>query len=1031
MKVVTACAFSGAGTRPWYRSLCTLLMMVCVSAVVASASPLLITETELIAIDLGHESMKISAWRTQEEEVSIKSGGVGTVTTTTTAITGAVTMVLNDQTNRKSPPCVAFRYFKAPVGLMVKEDGGNSSEADMSAEALSQPLHPPGYQLERTFAEQAQALAPRFPMQVVCSPAQLIGYTLSSATSSAVGATAPSPHELTEAQQGASGGGARRAHSFKIPFSSSNVTNALNDGCVFTAEELTAMLLGYARRMAEKADAAANALSEDDERQLMDLASSGVAPRGRASLLRGHAVPQYAALTVPMHSNVAQRQALVDAAALAGLRAVRLVHSTTGAAVQLAYMKAEQVLVPGKTQHIMVYDMGSQHVEVAIYGYAAAPSTLAKRDKYQGSVELKALVSNRTLGGAAFDECIAAQWDALYFKSSILTGVRGAATDAERWAATKKRGSLLRAAHKAKEMLSVNQVAHITLDGMHADSALFHSTAQAQLQQHVVAVTADGLLSLRYTRREFEQECTALFKAAVKLRDDAIAATNGVVANVGALDRFEVIGGGTRVPLLLQRLSEGYRVDGTMVDRTLNSDEAAVLGATLLSVSAASNVLPLRGRQSVPRYRVREWLSNAVYVSITAGRTAGDGQVGEDAKAIAEPAEGDVVHLRLLFPAYKTIVPDTHSVRVQLRTDGDQDEEGRNEPQRGEATGAVVGDSVIFTLYSGSEADEAYQARAGASDAEAAGNHNASVSPTDHVVSVPASAAACTSCYVRPYIAHGIKKAKETLKMQVERQYPGGVVALDSAEVVVEAVATVSGIPHFTVAYLRAVYRVTPTSLATAILAPAETTNAPPQEGAEALDEATEKEQASADDTEDTDSEEGQADTQTQQPTTTTTTTTTADAPITSDILEVRAISLPLRHAAAAITTSHRDAITSQQGYNMGRAELQRLKSRVQRLQTMDDVRLQRSTLRNDIESAIIWVREQPAWEAAPPAAAEDVTLSSDPAVSSWRAQVNEIGEWLDDYGETASVAALEERLVAMRVVKRALRARQRGGEAT
>lgn len=1143
-------------TRCCHFIICTLLMVlatllvsttIILAAAAAAALPATssspITETELIAVDLGHENMKIAAWRVQEEDLYIKAGGTGTVTTTTTAMSGSISMVLNDQTNRKSPPCVAFRYFKAPAGSAVNEGDVQGANAGFHSDGKNGTggtlLYPPGYQLERTFAEQAQALAPRFPTQVICSPAQLLGITLWNSTSptdatAVAAATTPNtidavsevvtPHQLTatysfyvkplnDLLQGRSGGNAaaedsgsrppqqprnhtRQALGVFVPFFPTSTTDAVDEGAFFSAEELTAMLLGYARQMAEKADAVDNALSDVDERQLMDLLNrSGVATTsGRADLLRGHAVPQYAALTIPVHATVAQRQALIDAASLAGLRVVRLVHSTTGAAVQLAYMKAEQVFLPDKPQYVMVYDMGSQQAEVAVYSFTAVPASVARKVKVRGSIELKALVGSRTLGGAAFDECIAAQWDELYFNHSLLAGVGRASTEVARRAAAKQRGSLLRAAHKAKETLSVNQEAHITLDGVHADPELFRRAAQTR-QQGTVSVSPDGLLSLRYTRAEFERTCASLFDAAVALRDDAIAATGGLVASVAALDRFEVVGGGTRIPRLLQRLSEGYRGEQNLVDRTLNSDEAAVLGTTLLSVSTAPQGLQLRGRTAaLPQFRVREWLTNAVYVSVTPTFSSDAGNAddgGDDAQvkreksaevgvstasaAVAKEGEEAAAYLRLLFPAHQVVVPATRSVRVRVSSRKGEAHSIPDHRNDGEAPAAVVQhDNITVTLYSGARADKAYHTRAAttARAAAAASPHvNVSADSADLVVAVPA-AAACASCYVRAYVVEDIKAAEETLREQVLRQHPvGSRVLLDSAEVVAEVVATVSGIPHCNMAYLRAVYHVTRASATTTTTT---TMTATPTAAAEAeadkaakspqragADELNERAEAPANATEAEEAEENPNGDKTSAETVDVADVAAVDdaaaanLPTTSTLRQVKMMALPLRSTASVrpipTTDKGRGSTvipTSLQSYNMDRAELRASHERLRRLQAMDAARLRRSTLRNDIQSVIVWVKDQPAWdapennnddqddekrnkrEAAADKQQDRVKKTPDNAVheldgTAWRGTVREIGEWLDDYGETASVAALEERLAAIRAVKMALRAAQ------
>ncbi|TPP49217.1 Hsp70 family protein [Leishmania donovani] len=935
----------------------------------AAAPPLLaISETALISVDLGQESMKVSAWRVQQQAPhnGMAEGGDAAAATST----GSVTMVLNDQANRKSPPCVAFRYFRDPVATAgsggVSTDASPSGRGDGEQPPAHRPytaLHPRGYQLERAFAEQAQALAPRFPEQVVCSAAQLLGCTAASTNAATVEsrACALTSEQLTtayschvvpltalrstgtttanimdKAQQPRDSVVGRQALGAYVPFyitsnapgqqwrraagdhSTGIAAAAEEEGVLFSSEELTAMLLGHARRMAEKTDAADNALSEEDQRLLADMRQNAGSVDAAAGETRASATVRYAALTVPAHATVAQRQALVDAAALAGLRVVRLVHSTAGAAVQLAYLKADKV------QYVMIYDMGSRHAEVAIYSLAALPASVASRAGLQGDVEMQALVGSRTLGGAAFDECIANHWDARYFGRRVMNGVLAAAggRDAGRREAARERGSLLRAAQRAKEMLSANTDAHVTIDGVRADPSYFDAVGRQELRQRHVTVTADGgLLSLRLMRGDFEEWCRPLFDAAVALRDEAIAATGGVVKSLGALDRFEVIGGGTRVPRLLQRLGEGYR--SGVVDRTLNSDEAAVMGTTLLAVSSAPRTLGLHLGQALPRYHVREWLTSAVYASMELHSTG--------IVAAAAPSE-----VQILFAARKTTLPATRSVRVRL-----PDVDGS------------PADKVVITLYSGAEADSAYAHSMRSGAAVAAGSARAAASPT--------SMANCTGCYVRTCTVEGVRKAAEQLLgpyTQQKTQHGSARprrehVRLAGAEVVVEVVATVSGIPHCSVAYLRA-----------------------------------EVEEAGVD-------------------------PDAAEDPLACH----RPRSVTNRARAGAATAG---AAVHGPRYNMDFAELTFSHRRVRQLQALDDVRLRRSTLRNEIESVLVWIKENnPTWDA------EDVQGDASPsslARQTWRTTVREVGGWLDNFGDTASATALEERLRIISGVKAALR---------
>ncbi|KAI5686269.1 Hsp70 protein [Leishmania braziliensis] len=1051
-----------------------------------AAPPLLaITETELISIDLGHESMKVSAWRVQQQHAPPSVVVEGDVAAAVPTSTGTVSVVLNDQANRKSPPCVAFRYFRTPSAAPTTTSGGVhhdtspdvlDSEEESHTHRRCTALHPRGYQLERTFAEQALALAPRFPTQVVCSAAQLLGYTAAlpnattaesrmhaltsgqlmmnysfhvvpltalnvtgTATANGVDETQQQQQQQQQQQERNSVVG-RQALGVYVPFFTtsnapgqlwqrmasdrSTVSAAESKGALFSSEELTAMLLGYARRMAEKADTADNALSEEDQRLVENMRKDAGNSIGNADAAAGEtgtvSAPtnaiRYAALTVPVHATVAQRQALVDAAALAGLRVVRLVHSTTGAAVQLAYAKAEQVLKSDKVQYVMIYDMGSQQAEVAIYSFTALPAAVASRANLQGALEMQAIVGSRTLGGAAFDECIASHWDARYFNRRVLSGVLTAAGggEAERREAAKERGSLLRAAQRAKEMLSANNEAHVTIDGVHADPSHFDPMGQQELLQRRVTVTADGgLLSLRLMRRDFEEWCRPLFDAAVALRDEAIAATGGVVKNLGALSRFEVIGGGTRVPRLLQQLGEGYR--SGIVDRTLNSDEAAVMGTTLLALSTAPPELRMRGSQALPRYNVREWLTSAVYASVEL----------RSARTLATAAAAAPPEVQLLFPALKVVLPATRSLRVRV-----PDVE------------ASPADSVIITLYSGAEADSAY---------------------ADSTRSSAFATANCASCYVRTCTVEGMHKAAEQLLAQFTQQNMWHSSAnphptharMVGAEVVVEVVATVSGIPHCSVAYLRAEIEevgagpniaddVQGNDAAVETATEVSLGNSHHDDSASGASQATQEDKlgegegeggvdkVNASEIEVTRTDARMNADSPADPATNGTSASSTSPPHESQPppqVQVRVTPLSLRVSSGATAAG---AAEHRLSYNMDSAELDFSHRRVRQLQALDDVRLRRSTLRNEMESMLVWIKEHnPTWntedaqasdEPSPPAEGAGHALPQRSALQTWRAAVRQVSEWLDDFGDTASATALEERLRIIAGVKAALR---------
>ncbi|RNE98306.1 putative heat shock protein 70 (hsp70) [Trypanosoma conorhini] len=467
-------------------------------------------------------------------------------------------VVLNDQANRKSPQCIAFRFLPYDTDDVLQK-------------------------VERIFSEQALALEPRFPEHVVCGPSLLAGrgvwrgFVAGSDTGAAAQA-ALAPEDAASLTYAVVPHASRDKLAVRIA-GGRDKQSVLE----FSAEELVGMFLTYLRRIAERG------LDGEPLRHLV--------------------------VAVSTHASLAQRQAVVDAAAVAGLRTVRLVHGTTAAAVQLAYLNADQFFAAARenaSKYVMVYDMGSRGTEVAVYAFAQSL-------QQPGTITLLAAVVHDTLGGRAFDKCIAR-----YIERELFPNARPKAIEpvlaASAPAARKAAASLLRAVKSARERLSVNQEAPVVVQGVQEGGGDFTATI---------------------SRARFAQECAHLFDEAARLRDAAIAQTRGVVPSLRDLARFEVIGGATRMPKLLERLSDGY---GRAVDRTLNSDEATVVGAAY--VGAARAGIPVRG------FRVVEPLMNDVYFSLTPPLQGGGGAGTR----------------HLVFAKARTLVPAVQSLRFKNRT---------------------------------------------------------------------------------------------------------------------------------------------------------------------------------------------------------------------------------------------------------------------------------------------------------------------------------------------------------------------------
>eukprot|EP00658_Telonema_sp_P-2_P057787 TRINITY_DN4619_c0_g1_i1.p1 TRINITY_DN4619_c0_g1~~TRINITY_DN4619_c0_g1_i1.p1 ORF type:complete len:493 (-),score=204.63 TRINITY_DN4619_c0_g1_i1:157-1635(-) len=122
--------------------------------------------------------------------------------------------------------------------------------------------------------------------------------------------------------------------------------------------------------------------------------------------------------------------------------------------------------------------------------------------------------------------------------------------------------SVMRAANNARERLSANQDSPITVEN--------------------VVPGKDFVSSL--SRQAFEDACPALFERAVVIAKRALDE-----AGISTFDvnHFELMGGGSRIPKVITDLSDFL---GRPVDRTLNTDEAAAMGAAFYAARLSSSV---------------------------------------------------------------------------------------------------------------------------------------------------------------------------------------------------------------------------------------------------------------------------------------------------------------------------------------------------------------------------------------------------------------------------------------------------------
>ncbi|EGC31759.1 hypothetical protein DICPUDRAFT_156336 [Dictyostelium purpureum] len=302
---------------------------------------------------------------------------------------------------------------------------------------------------------------------------------------------------------------------FKVSNDTERNTFAIqyNDEVNYSPEELTAMLL----------------------KRIKDMATAYI----------GSSVKD-CVITIPPFLNQQQRQALLDAADLAGLNVLSLIQDVNAAALSYAVDRTFN----DKNQTVVFYDMGSKYTRVSLVEFEShdEPIKGTKKNKTVSSVTVKAIDWDENLGGYDFDMVIVN-----YLKSLIKKQIPSANIDD-----VKLTIKLLKEASKMKENLSVNQQAHIFIGSL----------------------VDDIDFSASITKKEFEELSKPLVKRAIEPLKRLIE-RSGI--SLKSIDYFEVIGGAIRIPSVQQELKEYLKRD--TLDKHLNGDESMSSGAAFYAAS--------------------------------------------------------------------------------------------------------------------------------------------------------------------------------------------------------------------------------------------------------------------------------------------------------------------------------------------------------------------------------------------------------------------------------------------------------------
>ncbi|XP_077219593.1 heat shock 70 kDa protein 15-like [Tasmannia lanceolata] len=272
---------------------------------------------------------------------------------------------------------------------------------------------------------------------------------------------------------------------------------------------------------------------------------------------------------IPIYFTDLQRRAVMDAATIAGLHPLRLMHETTATALGYGIYKTD---LPENDQlNVAFVDVGHASMQVCIVGFK------------KGQLKILAHAFDRSLGGRDFDEVLFWHF-AAKFKEEYKIDVFQNARACQR---------LRAGCEKLKKMLSANPEAPLNIECLLDDKDV------------------RGFIK----RDDFEQISIPILERVKGPLEKALAEAGLSVENIHSV---EVVGSGSRVPAVIRILSEFF---GKEPRRTMNASECVARGCALQCAILS------------PTFKVREFQVNESFpfpIALSWKGSAPDSQNGAE-----------------------------------------------------------------------------------------------------------------------------------------------------------------------------------------------------------------------------------------------------------------------------------------------------------------------------------------------------------------------------------------------------------------
>ncbi|CAA7013871.1 unnamed protein product [Microthlaspi erraticum] len=232
---------------------------------------------------------------------------------------------------------------------------------------------------------------------------------------------------------------------------------------------------------------------------------------------------------IPVYFTDLQRRAVLDAATIAGLHPLHLIHETTATALAYGIYKTD--LPESEPLNVAFIDVGHSSMQVCIAGFK------------KGQLKVLSHAFDRSLGGRDFDEALFNHFAAKFKEEYKIDVYQNA-----------KASLRLRAAcEKVKKVLSANPVAPLNIECLMDEKDV------------------RGVMK----RDEFEEISIPILERVKRPLEKALADAGLGIEDVHMV---EVVGSGSRVPAIIKILTEFF---GKEPRRTMNASECVSRGCAL------------------------------------------------------------------------------------------------------------------------------------------------------------------------------------------------------------------------------------------------------------------------------------------------------------------------------------------------------------------------------------------------------------------------------------------------------------------